>query len=379
MASPDETEASGVFKQLLSEGYRFNFFQAVRLMEMREPNANPVGHDTPPQKEVVRFGALPSIEFPASPIFDVAEKRDEDHPSRMTVTFFGLFGPIGALPLHYSEMVIERIARKDRALLDFLDLFNHRLISLFYRAWEKYQFWMKSERALRQEILEIQRGTEHFRGFVLDQRPKLDPLGQILLSLVGLGDPATRYSVPHREYLQPRTEISDQTWRFYSGLLSHRNRPASGLQAMLADHFGWPVSVRPLCGRWLQLESADRTRLKRGGNTKLGLETVAGQKVWDVQGKFRLRLGPLNYEQFCSLLPIGNAHRSYVQMTRFYAGQHLDFDFELQLRTAEIPTLRCGDKKGIGARLGWNSWLRTREFSTDVASVMLRPFDDRPE
>ena len=222
----------------------------------------------------------------------------------------------------------------------------------------------------------MQAGAEQFRAFVLDQRPQLDPLGQILLNLVGLGSPATRYFLRRRDQLQPRTEIADQTWRFYAGLLSQRHRPAISLEAMLTDHFAWPVCVRPLRGRWLQLELADRTRLTRGWNTRLGQETVAGQKVWEVQGKFRLQIGPLNYDQFCSLLPIGSAHRPFAQLTRFYVGQHLDFDLDLHLRTSEIPALRCGDKVGIGPRLGWNTWLRTRGFVKGTASVSLRPYDD---
>ena len=370
---------TGVIAKLLSEGYRFNFFQAVRLMEMWDSNGEPVGHDSVPHDEIVRFTSLASLNFPASQIDQIVARRDPEHPARMTVTFMGLTGPVSALPQHYTEIVIERLANKDHTLHEFLDLFNHRLVSLFYRAWSKYQFWILGERALQQERIAIREGTDTHRSFVIDHRPKLDPLGQILLNIVGMGNPASRYHLHERTLLQPRTDIPDQAWRFYSGLLSSRHRPAKGLEAILIDHFRWPVSLQPLCGRWLQLERADRTRLVRGGNTKLGQETVAGQKVWEVQGKFRLRIGPLNYDQFCSLLPIGAAHKPLSQMTRFYAGQHLDFDLDLHLLTSEIPVLRCGDKKGIGPRLGWNTWLKSRQFSSNDASVKLRPYDDRPD
>jgi type VI secretion system protein ImpH len=369
--------SSGLIGELLSSGYRFGFFQAVRLLERWDANRAPIGHDAAPKDEIVRFGAHASLDFPASQIDEIVPATEDGHPAQMTVNFFGLVGPQGALPQHYTEIILERLARKDRTLLEFLDLFNHRLISLFFRAWEKYQFWIAGERALHQDRSAAQLGPQELRTFVLDKRPQLDPIGQILLSLSGLGNPASRYFLPTRDSLESRTDIADQTWRFYAGILSHRHRPAINLERMLTDHFGWPVRISPLCGRWLLLEPADRTRLTLGGNTRLGIETVAGQKVWEVQGKFRVIVGPLNYDQFCSLLPIGTAHRPCVQLTRFYAGFHLDFDIDLHLRTAEIPPLRCGDKQGIGPRLGWNTWLKTRHFATEVTSVVLRSYDDK--
>ena len=373
MSASEPLPTTGVIGQLLSDGYRFNFFQAVRLLEMSSPERSAVGRAADPRQEVVRFESLPSVEFPASQIQDVFEGTTPDDPTRMVVTFFGLAGPLGALPQHYTEIILDRIARKDRTLQRFFDLFNHRLISLFYRAWEKYRFWIVGERMLRLERSVAEAGPAKLRSFVLDQRPQLDPLGEVLLCLAGLGSPAARYVLPHSERLQPRTEIPDQTWRYYAGLISQRRRPAVSLQGMLADHFGWPVKLLPLCGRWLQLEPADQTRLRLGCNSRLGVETVAGRKVWEIQGKFRLRIGALSYAQFCDLLPIGTAHAPFVQLTRFYAGAHLDFDCELLLKTSEIPRLRCGDKQGIGPRLGWNTWLPARQRTGEAASVVLQP------
>lgn len=373
MTENSSLPTTGVLGQLLSDGYRFNFFQAVRLLEMASPDRAAVGRTADPRQEVVRFNSLPSVEFPASQIYDVFAGREADHPARMIVTFFGLAGPLAALPQHYTEMILERIARKDRTLQEFFDLFNHRLISLFYRAWEKYRFWIVGERMLRIEREIVESDPAKFRAFVLDQRPQLDPLGEVLLCLSGLGSPATRYVLPHHDRLEPRTEIPDQTWRYYAGLLAQRRRPAVGLQGILADHFRWPVKLLPLSGRWLQLELGDQTQLRIGGNSRLGVETVAGRKVWEIQGKFRLRIGALTYAQFCTLLPIGPAHAPFVQLTRFYAGAHLDFDCELLLLTSEIPPLRCGDRQGIGPRLGWNTWLPARRHAAHTASVVLQP------
>jgi type VI secretion system protein ImpH len=365
----------GIIGKLLDEGYRFNFFQAVRLLESWKPTRAAVGRDANPRQEAARFGALASNDFPASQIYDVKASDKDDRPPDMTVTFFGLTGPQGALPRHYTELLLERLAKKDRTLRDFLDLFNHRLMSLFYRAWEKYQFWISSERTIRRERQATAAGPEHLRGFVLDERAQLDPLGEVLLALTGLAGPASRYVLPERDHLEPRTGISDQTWRYYSGLLAQRRRPAVSLENLLADHFRWPVRVQSLCGRWLLLEPSDRTRLAPGGNTRLGVETVAGQKVWEVQGKFRISLGPLKYAEFCSLLPVGDGHRPLVQLTRLFAGTQLDFDLQLNLRPDEIPKLKCGDRAGIGPRLGWNTWLKSQSAPREPVAVGLRPYD----
>ncbi len=361
-----------VLAELWEEGYRFNFFQAVRILERAGSDRAAVGRDAAPHLEVVRFEAHPSLAFPASQIYDASPPApDEDRPARLIVTFFGMFGPLGALPQHYTGMIIDRLAHKDRVLLDFLNLFNHRLLSHFYRAWEKYQFWISAERALHRERQAEQFSSERLRSFVLEDRPRLDPIGQVLLSLTGLGDPATRYRLRTSESLDPRSQISDQTWRFYAGHFSQRRRCAVGLEQILEHHFGEQVRLQSLCGRWLPLEPSDRTRLVPQGNTQLGRETVIGSKVWEVQGKFRLRIGPLRYADFCHFLPIGTAHQPLGELTRFYVGMQFDFDIELQLLKEEVPPLQCGDSTGIGPRLGWNTWLKTRGFPGKTVSVVI--------
>ncbi|RMF83908.1 MAG: type VI secretion system baseplate subunit TssG, partial [Nitrospinota bacterium] len=135
---------------LFAEGYRFSFFQAVRLLEHLYPHRQPVGQDAQPSHEVVRFRTHLSLGFPASEIHEITPPTDEEQPAQMTVTFMGLTGPSGVLPRHYTEFLLERVRRKDYTLHDFLDLFNHRLLSLFYRAWEKYRFPISYERTVLQ-------------------------------------------------------------------------------------------------------------------------------------------------------------------------------------------------------------------------------------
>lgn len=367
-----------VAKLLFEEGYRFEFFQAVRLLARLDPARRNVGAEGPPGKEIVRFGAYVSLNFPPSEIYDLAPAKSPERPPRMSVAFLGLIGPSGALPRYYTEIALERARRKDHALRDFLDLFNHRLISLFYRAWEKYRVLVGYERAEQRAAESRSRGHEAYRDFVTQQRPKIDRFSQCLLDLGGMGAPALRYSAARRNELQSRRAIADETLRYYAGLLVQRHRSALGLESLLGDYFDAPVRVRQFCGQWLLLARENQSCFAPGGfggNMQLGVDTVVGERVWDAQSKFRVRVGPLSYRQFQEHLPSGAAHRSVLHLTRLYAGQQFDFDVQLVLRAGEVPKCELAGGKDRGVRLGWDSWLHSRDFSHDVADAVFNAED----
>ena len=174
---PDPVEA-----HLRREPYCFEFFQAVQLLERLTPDAAPVGHFVPPPTEAVRFAVHPSLVFPASEIQSLTYR--EDQPPLMSVNFMGITGPLGVLPIHYTEFIQRRQQEGDTSARDFLDLFHHRIISLFYRAWQKYHFQ-----------------TTHGRG-------DHDRLRLYLQNLIGLG---------HDELLN-RQVVPDDALLFHAGL-----------------------------------------------------------------------------------------------------------------------------------------------------------------
>jgi type VI secretion system protein ImpH len=353
----DDRAAAGrpLVARLFAEAFAFDFFQAVRLLEKVLPQRRPVGRQGPPRAEIVRFRSLASLSFPASTIHDLLEPEDAEQPPFMIVTFLGLTGPSGTLPHHYTELLM-RLQRDGKgaekyALRDWLDLFNHRLISLFYRAWEKYRFYIPYE-----------------RGDPFRLEP--DAFTRSLLSLVGLGMPALRNRLHVRTHdagTAPRVlaRVQDLAVVYYGGLFARRQRTAVGLQALVQDYFALPAQVRQFQGQWLRLEADNQSRLGEDEhNTLLGVNTVAGERVWDVQSKFRVRLGPLRYAAFLDLLPDRSpvaARKAFFllcQLVRLYAGAEFDFDVQLVLRGEDVPAcLLAADGDGIGARLGWNTWL----------------------
>ena len=189
-----------------------------------------------PAAEAVRFRALPSLSFPAGAISDLRSVLSSDPfahsvpPPEMLVTFLGLTGPSGALPRHYTELLLQRIREKDFSLRDFLDLFNHRLISLFYRAWEKYNWPIAYECA-----------------WVDGGAAEPDPITQAVYCLDGLGTPGLRRRLELDDEkknvtdlladdavagLRRRLDLDDEVFLYFCGHFSHAPRSALALQCL---------------------------------------------------------------------------------------------------------------------------------------------------
>lgn len=333
--------------RLFEDAAAFEFFQAVRLLERMQPRRLPVGRHQHPRNEVVRFKARPSLTFPASEIHDLLAVKEGPSPwtIAMVVNFMGLYGPQGVLPQHYTERIVElddhteerarrtgalrRNRRLPSALRAFLDLFNHRFISLFYRAWEKYRFPIAFERGDRDRF------SDSIRAFV------------------GIGTAG----------LNSRLGIPDHTLLYYGGLLAKRPRSAVALEAVLQDHFGVPVKVQQFRGSWFRLENDSRTQLALGGRNQLGVDAGLWERFWDPQVRFRVTLGPLSLAQYRAFLPSGGTHKPLVQFTRFFAGEEFGFDVQLVLNKDEVPPCQIGGD--TPASLGWSAWLGSMTMARD--------------
>jgi type VI secretion system protein ImpH len=333
MATPGRRSDPPVEQRLFEEPYRFKFFQAVRLLERLDRSRSPVGRESRPAREAIRFRVARGLAFPASELTRLQlPPEGSGDPPTLTVAFFGLTGPMGVLPYCYSELVADRSRAGDQTPAAFLDLFNHRLISLFFRAWEKYR-----------PALAFERGED-------------DPLTRCLFSLMGLG----------LEPLRSRNEFPDGVLLAFAGAFAQRHRSAVMLGRLLSDRSGMPVEVLQFQGHWLRLDPEDRSSLGASGrNNALGRTLVVGERVWDVRSKFRLRLGPLSIEQFEAMSPDGRAFRSLCQMARLYVDGELDFDVQFVLRADEVPECRLSGGSARGARLGRDAWLRNRPIGRD--------------
>lgn len=326
---------------LFEEGYHFDFFQAVRLLERLYSQRLPIGRDAVPSKEVVRIHSHVSLAFPPSAIYKVNRSEDGTSPPEMTVSFMGLAGLLGVLPRHYTELLLERIRYKDFTLRDFLDIFNHRIISLFYRAWEKYRFPVAYERA------RLRPGD-------------YDPFSLCLFHIVGMGTAG----------LRGRLQTGDEALLYYSGLVAQQPRSVAALEAALADFFSVPVHIQQFIGAWLPIDEQNRTRVG-GNNSQLGVDAIVGSRCWDQQAGFRLVMGPLSFEEFRRFLPCSAGFGPLVDLTHMLAGLTLDFDVLLVLKAAQVPFCALRRPGRDSLRLGWSSWLKTKEFSRDATDAVL--------
>jgi type VI secretion system protein ImpH len=243
------------------------------------------------------------------------------------------------LPYPYSELILERARAKDYSLASFLDVFNHRAISLFYRAWQKSRF-----------------PVTYSSG-------RHDLFTHYLLDLVGLGTGG----------LRDRQEVEDEALLHYVALLAMQSRSATALEQVLADYFEVPIEIQQFTGAWYGLDRSTQCvmRDEESPSTELGFGAVAGDAVWDRQGRVRIRIGPLEMDRYNDFLPQGSAYASLRAITRFFSNQCLDFEVQLVLDRSQVPPIELDLDSNRPTRLGWVSWAKTIPLNIDPDDTIL--------
>ena len=328
-------------RELRDNPTSFGFFQAVHLLERMRPDRQPVGRYVDPAEEVIRFGVHRSISFPASEIQSL--DMGGSGPAAMRVNFFGLIGPSGVLPHHYTLLSGDRDRARGRhsAYGDFLDLFHHRLLSLFYRAWRKSR-------------VAVTIGTDE------------DRLREHVLDLVGMGLPELREGLPFEE----------NALVYYSGLLGTQQRSAVALEQVLEDYFEVPVEVRQFEGGWYTLPDWDLCALtdeeEDGASSRLGGGAVVGDEIWDPQSRIRIRIGPMPLDEYHRFLPTGDAYERLSELSRFYGNDEYEFELQPVLAANEVPGCVLGGEVGPPQPLGWSTWISSAVFPRDADETILR-------
>jgi type VI secretion system protein ImpH len=324
-------------ERLVDDACSFEFFQAVTLLQRLRPDSQHVGGFSSPEDESVHFQVNQRLGFPASQIQSL-EVRGDARPE-MTVNFMGLTGPMGILPYAYSELILERMRAKDHTMAAFLDIFNHRAISLFYRAWQRSNFAV----------------TYSTAGH--------DLITQYLRDMVGLGTPG----------LRDRQEVDDEAILHYVSLMASTLRSAVALEQVIADYFEVPVEIQQFTGGWYGLDRGTQCAMREeeSPSTQVGSGAVVGDAVWDRQSRVRIRIGPMGIDRYCDFLPGGGAHKSLRAITRFFTNQCLEFEVQLVLDRTQAPSIELDLDSSNPARLGWVSWAKTEPLNCDPDDTIL--------
>ena len=344
MPAPQRRFEPAVIERLFREPYRFEYVQAVRMLELwlRRRGKPARGLVT----QYLRFQNSVSLGFPPSQLEEVqAEPRDiATQPAalataldearlrhvRLTPSFMGLLGGQGVLPLHYTERIAEHQHQEKgepeaEGARAFLDSFSNRSLALFYEAWRKYRLALQ---------------------YQLDGHDAFLPL---LLSLAGRGNGTLRGRLAGSE----DGAVLDESIAYFAG--SMRHRPASSVQLarVLSEYFGQRINAEQFVGCWYAVPPEQQTIL---GSDKavLGSSAIAGARVWQRDLRLRLVVGPLDRTGFNDFLPGGVAARALRSMLAMFTGLSLEYEVELVLLAADVRNVRL---EGIEGRLGWDAYL----------------------
>lgn len=380
-----EAARSALLAALAAEPWSFDFFQAVRRLETTYRELPRVGTSGRSEDDAVRFSQEASLAFPPCTVSAYTPSTDRA-PTRMFVNFIGMLGPQGPLPLHLTEFARERERHsKDPTFSRFLDIFNHRIVSMFYRAWAAAQMPVSYDRtALRTRK---KTSTENEDGIAPPGEPAVrvgesgeDRWSVYVGSLFGLGMPS----------LFDRDSMPDVVKLHFAGRLIPHVRNAEGLVKSVGQYFGVPCDIREFVGQWLALPERYWTRLgQRRDSSMLGRAAVLGHSVWECQSKFTLILGPMGLSDYERMLPNSDSEGRLIDWVRLYAGDEFSWEARLILKEPEVPKLELGRK----GRLGYTTWLltsdgkppakgaavRAKPLGRDPADLVLRPHPIIPE
>lgn len=345
-----------VIDSLISDPYRFEFFQAVRVLEKSFINK---GIKTGLAGERICFRNSLTLAFPSSEIESftrhissnpAAITSGDELPSggdagddvryEITPAFIGLTGPMGAMPRHYTEKLIEReMLYRDRAARAFLDVFSNRMVAMFYEAWKKYRLPVQYEQ---------------------DKKNRFTPL---LLALTGCNQDQVRSTLQ-----DGNKDIFDESIAHYAGILRQRPLSAWNVRNVLSDYFRTPIAIEQFVGRWFVIPADQRSTLS-GAYAELGVSSFCGERVWQRQTRLRILIGPMSRQKFLSFLPYGKAARSLARLLALSLGQSFEYEVRLLLDKDDIFAAQLGNTEQP-ARLGWDTFLQTHAANQDSDDAM---------
>lgn len=315
----------------------FDFFELLRRLERR---GGLFGYSGSPEREPARLGQHVRLSFSARDVVEFRDAKDKA-PARVTVANLGLMGPEGPLPLHLTRWVLDRLSQRwftgadaqqtsDTTFLDFVNILQHRMIALYYRAWADAHPAVQVERAVGGRVRAM------------------------LEAMAGIGLPGTQ-----------NIDLDAVKLRQAASLASQVDGPER-LTLFLAEAFKVPVQIKEFIAAWITIPAGLQTRLAKA-YAGLGRGATIGPRVFNRQSRIELRVGPLGYEDFKAFLPGGQRLKLFKQAVRDMVGESLDVDLRIVLAREAVPPPRIG-----AVQLGRTAWLARPIERGDADDLRLR-------
>ncbi len=314
MASPNRpapNHLAALAEELADAPDGRGFFALLRRVEAATSHQPRLGDASGPRQNGARLAHNTQMAFPSSTLGKTRTTGRGD--LELAWNFLGLTGPMGPMPDFMTEyLYFEGRYASEQPFTQFLDLFNERALQLFYRAWAN-----GSPGASR-------------------DRPEADRFRTYVGALGGVA--------------------SDRGGALAAGMaggLAQRASP-SLLGSMLTHAAGVAVRVREFTGGWRPVSREDWSRIgKTGANASLGVDAVAGTRVFLPEGAFTLEARAETQDELVDCLPGGPRANRIAEIASRAVTPDLDWTVEL---SAPEPALSGARLDGT-ARMGWNAWL----------------------
>ncbi|WP_339719584.1 type VI secretion system baseplate subunit TssG [uncultured Paraglaciecola sp.] len=301
------------------ELYKQDFAPLLRYLDANAPLSERIGYSVSPKQDCVRFGQTPLLHFHAS-AFSEVRFGTINGIYKLKNSYWGMFGINGALPNHLTEYAIERNYRlKDKTLAEFVDIFHHRFISLFYRAWA-----------------DAEPSVSH-------DRPERDIFKQRINTFSG-----------ETNIQQGSFNQSQNIHQYLAGLFSQKNRSGQVLSQLLSESLHLDVQIAQFEGCWYDIEPSEKSRLG-SKNSTLGMDSIVGERTYQRSFNFSINIGPIDYAQYIALLNNKQRIKSIIAITQKAVGQEYEFTINVLLKPYQTQPSQLG-----AAQLGINSWCQDK-------------------
>lgn len=326
--------------KIFEKSDKYDFYQLVRILKYfkgkKDVFSEQIGNSFP------YFSSSTQNNFPIQQVINV--NKHKDHVNVIKVSFIGLVGNKGILPFHYTEKILQTIHHGNYGLQVFFDLFNNKIISLLYSAWEKnhcYASYKAKEKYFTNK----------------------DSFGYALSSIAGI----------NADYIPSRLKLEKELFAYYANIFNKQNKNALSLENFLSEYFTLPIKILQFHGEWLSI-THEKTiiSINKAVNNfqQIGCNTILGNRQWSIQHNFRIYIGPVTYDQFILMQPKSTLVNELIKLTRLYISPELSFDMQIELLAQEVPYFIFNLNKP--KQLGWNTWLINKPMMKKANQLIIK-------